>query len=526
MANLSVTTADGSIKTIDLEGLSSYTPEKGEVLMFDGRLEDYNFEIAGGDIVLTLPNGEEIILTNMADLLSEQDEENPTKLTIASGDEGDVLVLDNFGTLTEIMEAAAAGNETPDLQSGSTLVQGNLFDEREGNPSEGNDEPIGANDRRGFGAADDEGNANRRENTDNNPNDDQNTDGGFTPISDDDNLVVSDEFGPLDETPENEESILAADTATIDEDTTATGNVLANDTDLDDTLSVDSFTINGTTYAAGETATIAGVGTVSIAADGSYEFTPEENYDGDVPTITYETNTGSTSTLDIDINSINDGPVAVAQTASVTEDTTIEGTMSASDVDLPEGASLTFSTDSDVEGLTFNADGSYEFDASSYDSLSAGETQTITVPVTVTDETGAEDTTTLTITVTGTNDAPVAVAQTASVTEDTTIEGTMSASDVDLPEGASLTFSTDSQVEGLTFNADGSYEFDASSYDSLSAGETQTITVPVTVTDETGAEDTTTLTITVTGTNDAPVAVAQTASVQKIQQSKYNIFCY
>ena len=39
MANLSVMTADGSIKTIELDGLSNYVPEKGEVIMFDGRVE-------------------------------------------------------------------------------------------------------------------------------------------------------------------------------------------------------------------------------------------------------------------------------------------------------------------------------------------------------------------------------------------------------------------------------------------------------------------------------------------------------
>ena len=43
---------------------------------------------------------------------------------------------------------------------------------------------------------------------------------------------------------------------------------------------------------------------------------------------------------------------------------------------------------------------------------------------TVTDEHGATSTSTLTITLTGTNDAPVAVADTNSGNEDTTISGT------------------------------------------------------------------------------------------------------
>ncbi|RZQ13692.1 VWA domain-containing protein, partial [Vibrio vulnificus] len=140
----------------------------------------------------------------------------------------------------------------------------------------------------------------------------------------------------------------------------------------------------------------------------------------------------------------------------------------------------------------------------SYDSLKAGEEQVITIPVVVTDDQGATAETTLTITVTGTNDAPTATAATGSVTEDASITGSISAEDVDLPAGASLTFSTTSTAAGLTLNADGSYSFDASSYDSLKAGEEQVITIPVVVTDDQGATAETTLTITVTGTNDAP----------------------
>ena len=182
---------------------------------------------------------------------------------------------------------------------------------------------------------------------------------------------------------------------------------------------------------------------------------------------------------------------------------------------MPAGEELEFSTTSTATGLTFNDDGSYSFDASSYDSLSAGETQVITVPVTVTDDQGATATTTLTITVTGTNDAPTATAATASVDEDATVTGQISASDVDLPAGEELEFSTTSTATGLTFNDDGSYTFDASSYDSLAQGETQVITVPVTVTDDQGATATTTLTITVTGTNDAPTATAATEALNE-----------
>ncbi|MDD3311183.1 tandem-95 repeat protein, partial [Pseudodesulfovibrio sp.] len=57
---------------------------------------------------------------------------------------------------------------------------------------------------------------------------------------------------------------------------------------------------------------------------------------------------------------------------------------------------------------------------------------------------------------------------------------------------------------GLTMNADGTYTFDASSYDTLAAGQTQEITATYTVSDGHEGVAANTLTITVTGTNDAP----------------------
>ncbi|MBU3600754.1 cadherin-like domain-containing protein, partial [Polynucleobacter sp. 30F-ANTBAC] len=57
---------------------------------------------------------------------------------------------------------------------------------------------------------------------------------------------------------------------------------------------------------------IAGVGTLTIASDGAYTFTPVANYNGTVPTVTYSltddngTSVGDTSTLDITVTPVND----------------------------------------------------------------------------------------------------------------------------------------------------------------------------------------------------------------------------
>lgn len=103
------------------------------------------------------------------------------------------------------------------------------------------------------------------------------------------------------------------DTGRGDEDTPITGSVLANDTDANgDPLTVTGFSVGGTPYAPGTTATIPGVGTITIAPTGVYTFTPEPNYDGAVPVIGYTVTDGANpvnGTLTLTINPVNDAPI-------------------------------------------------------------------------------------------------------------------------------------------------------------------------------------------------------------------------
>ncbi len=126
---------------------------------------------------------------------------------------------------------------------------------------------------------------------------------------------------------------------------------------------------------------------------------------------------------------------------------------------------------------------------------------------------------TIELTVHGTNDAPTINAQSHSVTEGgSVLNGQMVGHDIDT--GATLTYSIANPVDGLTFNVDGSYSFDPSnaSYNHLPQGKSQTLTIPVTVTDEHGAASTQNLEIIVTGTNDAAkVSGVDTSSVHENQ---------
>jgi len=133
-------------------------------------------------------------------------------------------------------------------------------------------------------------------------------------------FAAKDDSGMVDSTPAtatinvanvDDPSILVADTNSGTEDGgDVTGNVLTNDSDVDDTLAVATFEVNGdaTTYNGGDTAAIAGIGTLEVLADGSYTFTPAADWNGDMPQVTYTTNTGSSTTLDITVTNVNDAP--------------------------------------------------------------------------------------------------------------------------------------------------------------------------------------------------------------------------
>ncbi|MFH0261323.1 VCBS domain-containing protein [Vibrio barjaei] len=154
-------------------------------------------------------------------------------------------------------------------------------------------------------------------------------------------------------------------------------------------------------------------GSLSIGKAGGWTYSvPNANLQhlaqGETEHVQYQVRTlgGDTHVITVDIVGTNDKPTLTAQTQTVNEDgSLLNGKMQGSDID--HVATLTYSIAKSVDGLTFNADGSYTFDPTNanYEHLAQGQTQTLTIPVTVTDEHGANATQNLTITVTGTNDA-------------------------------------------------------------------------------------------------------------------------
>ncbi|GHW31131.1 putative RTX toxin+-binding domain fused with VCBS repeat, Cadherin-like and large exoprotein involved in heme utilization or adhesion [Vibrio cholerae] len=109
------------------------------------------------------------------------------------------------------------------------------------------------------------------------------------------------------------------DSFTEQEDQLVTGQLLTNDHSSN--TSIVSFTVmyNGalTSFNAGQTVALS-IGSLLIQANGEFKFIPNQHWSGDVPTLTYTTNTGDTATLNITVQPVADKPlVDVILTSSV-----------------------------------------------------------------------------------------------------------------------------------------------------------------------------------------------------------------
>lgn len=158
-------------------------------------------------------------------------------------------------------------------------------------------------------------------------------------VDDLNDATTDDDETTLVPTPVNNAPVAVDDTGTTDENVVLNGNVITNDTDANaDALSVSGFVVNATPYAAGVTATIPGVGTIVILANGGYTFTPAMGYFGTVPTITYTVTDG--------FGGNDNGDLSI----TVRRDTDDDGV--SDDVDL----------DDDNDGIPDSVEGTTDFD--------------------------------------------------------------------------------------------------------------------------------------------------------------------
>ncbi|MDF0534991.1 retention module-containing protein, partial [Shewanella sp. A32] len=267
------------------------------------------------------------------------------------------------------------------------------------------------------------------------------------------------------------------DVNTIEEDTVATGNVLTNDTISGGSLTVTDYVVEGNSYAAGNTAALEN-GTLTLNSDGSYTFTPDANWNGTVPVITYTTSAGDTATLTITVTPVNDAPELAPDVGSVDESATltvsaINGVLS-NDTDV-DGNSLTVTgimpgttgtmtaitsgsattLTNEYGTLTINADGSYNFAATGEASkaLADGENAETVFTYTATDGTDAL-TSTLTITISGVDDtiSLMGLDGVEQAVSETNLADGSSPDSALLTQDGTFSFSTTGTVDTLTID--------------------------------------------------------------------------
>ncbi|WP_157615887.1 Ig-like domain-containing protein, partial [Rhizobacter sp. Root404] len=345
----------------------------------------------------------------------------------------------------------------------------------------------------------------------------------------------------IDLAPVNDAPIGQPDTASTLEDTPVSGNVLGNDTDVDgDPLTLTQYTIDGVPYPAGTSATIPGVGTLTVGSDGGYTFVPAPNYNGPVPPVTYTLTDGTvttTSTLTITVGAVNDTPVAIDDQVTTPINTPVTSIPVLSNDTDPDGDPLTVTTAkpaNPAQGtVTVNPDGTLNF------TPAPNVTGPVVINYTITDPQGGTSTATVIVTV-GANSAPTGADSIHTIAEDGSY--TVQVADFGYVDGdAGQTFANvriDTLPAAGTLLLNGVAVATGALIPVAAIAAGQLVFVPVadanglpyasfsfSVQDSAGAFDAApnALTINVTPVNDAPVALADTGSAPEDSQISGNV---
>ncbi|HHX8455522.1 TPA: tandem-95 repeat protein [Vibrio diabolicus] len=214
-------------------------------------------------------------------------------------------------------------------------------------------------------------------------------------------------------TPVNDPPVAGSTSYTVHEDNSITisdAQLLANSSDLEGDVSIDSVSYSGSD------------GVLQINGDGTYTFSPNENFSGevslDVVVVDEEGATDST-TAGITVLEVNDPPIAGATSYSVNEDEVItisSAQLLANASDVEGEVAIDSVSYSGSDGIfTDNGDGTFSFapNENFYGDVS--------LDVVVTDEDGATVATNANIDVLPINDAPVSGNLAYSVDEDGSI---------------------------------------------------------------------------------------------------------
>ncbi|MEO0934266.1 MAG: putative Ig domain-containing protein, partial [Cyanobacteria bacterium J06641_2] len=258
------------------------------------------------------------------------------------------------------------------------------------------------------------------------------------------------------------------DAVATNEDTSISGNVLTNDTDLqNDSLEVTE--VNGSAIDIGNQTTLASSALLTLNADGTFSYDPNNQFEslgaGSTTTDSFiykvsDGNNGTdTGTVIITINGVNDTPVVdnsiTNQTAS--ENVAFSFTIPANTFsDIDAGGNLNYSATLEdgsalPSWLNFNST-TLEFSGTPQNS----DTGLIEIKVTVTDSSNESVSDTFALTIGDVNNPPQLTVNTLTISEAgivTLTSNELSATDID-NDDANLTF-TASNITGGKFEVDG-----------------------------------------------------------------------
>jgi len=291
----------------------------------------------------------------------------------------------------------------------------------------------------------------------------------------------------------NDPPVAASDTSSTAEDTSVSIAVLDNDSDPDgDALTVQAFEqpSNG-----------------SVARDGdALLYTPAPDFNGEDSfdyTISDGNGETATTTVTISVDAVNDPPTAQDDSASTDEGTPITIGVLSNDTD-PEGGALA------IQSIGQAANGSIQNNGTDLTYTPEADFNGIdSFEYTITDNQGGTAIATVTVAVAAVNDPPVAVEDSASTQEDTSISISVLDNDSD-PDGDALTVQAFEQPSNGSVARDG----DALLYTPAPDfnGEDS---FDYTISDGNGETATTTVTVSVDAVNDPPNAQDDSASTDE-----------
>ncbi len=331
-------------------------------------------------------------------------------------------------------------------------------------------------------------------------------------------LLSNDATVNITVTPVNDAPVAVNDSYTLSEDTVLTANglgtnpagVLANDTDLEGN-SLNATVVSGPSH-----------GTLQFTAgsNGTFVYTPDANYFGP-DSFTYRNGDGfllsNTATVNLNITSVNDAPVAVNDSYTLSEDTVLTANGSGAN---PAGV---LANDTDAEGNTLNATvvsgpshGTLQFTAGSNGTFVYTPNANYFGHDSFTYRNGdgflLSNTATVNLNITAVNDAPAAVNDSYTLSEDTVLTANGVGTN---PAGV---LANDTDLDGNTLNATvvsgpshGTLQFTAGSNGTFVYTPDANYFGPDSFTYRNGdgflLSNTATVNLNITAVNDAPVAV-------------------